>query len=95
MPLYEYQCENKDCNVNVEIFRKISEHAAFIECPQCGSKMPQVPSKIAVHDDHPRWLNDNVREQIQGDDNAAPIETRSDYERHCRDRGIVVTDSRF
>ena len=95
MPLYEYRCENSDCNSRIEIFKKISEHTSFIVCPQCECRMNQVPSMIAVHDDHPKWLNDNVRKQIQGDDNVAPIETRGDYERHCKERGIVVTDRKF
>jgi hypothetical protein len=55
---------------------------------------PQLPPRVAGHDDHPKWLDDNVRNQIQGDDNAPPIETRSDYERHCKEKGIIVTDKR-
>lgn len=94
MPIYEYQCKNSLCQWSGERICRISEHMSVIQCPKCGDEAPQLPPRVAVHDDHPKWLDDNVRNQIQGDDNVAPIETRSDYEKHCKANGIIVTDKR-
>jgi putative FmdB family regulatory protein len=94
MPIYEYQCKNPLCTRVFERVCRISEHTPEIQCPICGDVAPQLPPRVAVHDDHPKWLDDNVRTQIQGDDNVAPIETRGEYERYCKEHGIIVTDKR-
>jgi len=92
MPAYEYLCDT--CTNEFEIVCPISAHMTRARCPKCGADAQQTFSKVVTHDDHPTWLNDNVRNQIQGDDRR-PIESRSDYVRHCRKHNIVVTDSRF
>ena len=94
MPIYEYKCINEDCSRTMERVCSITEWSPEVPCPICGCEMRHQLFPAAVHDDHPKWLDDNVRNQIQGDDNAPPIETRSDYERHCKEKGIIVTDKR-
>lgn len=92
MPTYEYRCET--CTHEFEIVCPMSAHMARTRCPSCGGDAYQFFSKIATHDDHPGWLNDNVRTQIQGE-NEKPIESRSEYRRYCDQKGIVVTDCKF
>lgn len=94
MPIYEYKCKDPNCSWEMERVCSISEHREHIECPICGGISQQMIGPQAVHSDNPKWLDDNVRAQIQGDDNAKPIETRGEYERYCKANGIVVTDRR-
>lgn len=72
---------------------KMAEHRREEQCPVCGMMCCQTFSSVATHDDHPLWLNDDVRNQIQGDDGPR-IETRSQYRRYCRERNIVEVDRR-
>lgn len=94
MPTYEYRCSNPLCDKIFEKIRRIKDYNPEEECPYCGASSPQIPSRIFVLDDHPKWLTPGVVGQIQGDDNAAPIETRSEYEAHCKKHNIIVTDKR-
>lgn len=91
MPTYEYRCET--CAKEFEVVCPMSAHTTRTRCPRCGADAQQFFSKVVTHDDHPVWLNDNVRNQIQGD-NEKPLETRSEYRRYCDAKGIVVTDRR-
>ena len=88
MPTYEYRCET--CAKEFEVVCPMSAHMSRVRCQSCGGNADQFFSKVVTHDDHPLWLNDNVRNQIQGD-NEPPIETRKDYTQYCNERGIVVT----
>jgi len=90
MPQYEYRCDT--CTKEFEIICKVAEHEIVARCPNCGGNSRQILSAAAVHGDNPRWLNNNVRTQIQGDDNAATIETRADYDKYCKQNGIIVTN---
>lgn len=92
MPIYEYKCINENCGRLMEHICRVEDWRPELECPICGSEMRHQVPLVAVHDDHPRWLNKNVVDQIQGDDNAPPIETRKDYVDHCKKNGIVVTN---
>lgn len=94
MPIYEYLCTNSCCKRLIERVCRVADWTPEIQCPICGEEMRHQIPHVAVHDDHPKWLNDNVRAQIQGDDNVAPIETRAEYEAHCKKHNIVVTDKR-
>jgi putative FmdB family regulatory protein len=91
MPTYDYLCDT--CTNEFEITCPMGAHMTRTRCPKCGDEAQQTFKKVVTFDDHPTWLNDNVRAQIQGDDRR-PIETRSDYVRHCREHNIVVTDRR-
>ena len=92
MPTYDYYCDT--CTNEFDVVCAMKDHKPSMRCEKCGAEAQQTFLKITVLDDHPLWLTDNVRTQIQGDD-SRPIETRSDYHAHCRRHGIVVTDSRF
>lgn len=91
MPTYEYRCET--CTKEFEIVCPISAHLSRTRCPNCGGEAYQFFSRVATHDDHPVWLDNNVRDQLQGE-NEKPIETRSEYIRYCRDRGIVAESAK-
>ena len=90
MPIYEYLCINEQCGRLMEHVCPVAEWRPEMPCPVCGSEMRHQLPLVAVHDDHPRWLNDSVRTQIQGE-NEPPLETRKDYTQYCNERGIVVT----
>ena len=90
MPIYEYKCTNEFCHVLMEHICRVEDWKPELECPICGFEMRHQLPLVAVHDDHPRWLNDNVRSQIQGE-GEPPLETRKDYTQYCKERGIVVT----
>lgn len=94
MPLYEYKCSCKDCNAVIVIAKPVAEWTPTMQCPHCSDEMTNQIQLVAVHDDHPSWLDDNVRTQIQGDDKSAPIETRGEYEKYCKEHNIIVTDKR-
>ena len=95
MPIYEYLCTNEDCQRSIEHVGPVAEGRPEMPCPVCGHEMRHQIPRVAVHDDHPKWLTPNVVTQIQGDDNVAPIETRSEYEAHCKKHNIIVTDKRI
>ena len=86
MPTYEYYC--KRCTNDFEITCPMSAHVTRSRCPKCGDDAFQTFTKVATIDDSPVWLNDGVRNQIQGDDGPR-IEKRSDYKKYLRSRGIV------
>lgn len=90
MPTYEYLCIEEACKNRIERICRIAEWTPEIECPICGGEMRHQIPRVAVHDDHPLWLDNNVRNQIQGDD-GPPIETRKEYVEHCRKNGIVAS----
>ena len=91
MPTYEYRCEI--CTKEFEVTCPISAHMTRVRCGKCGGDATQFFSAVVTHDDHPLWLNDSVRNQIQGD-NEPRIETRSQYKEYCDRKGIIVTDRR-
>lgn len=86
MPTYEYFCNV--CNKSFEVVCPMSAHSVRSSCPACGNNADQTFTKIATQDDHPVWLDKNVRAQIQGD-SGPRIETRSELERYCKKNGIV------
>jgi len=94
MPIYEYECRNPECHWEFEHVCAVAEHREELECPTCGGIAQQILTAPVIHGDQPKWLDDNVRTQIQGDDDKAPIETRAQYEAHCKKHGIIVTDRR-
>ena len=91
MPTYEYYCET--CTNQFEIVCPMSVHVTRTRCPKCNAEAWQTFTRVSVHDDHPLWLNDEVRNQIQGD-NEAPVETRSQYKRYMAEKGYVEVDRR-
>ena len=50
MPIYEFECENSDCESNARIEKEISITKSHeIDCPFCGESMRKVYSSVPVH----------------------------------------------
>jgi putative FmdB family regulatory protein len=86
MPAYEYQCIK--CKRIIEHVCKISEKPEFLVCPVCTGTAERIVSDVVIQDDHPLWIDNNLKASIQ-DDSDKPIETRSDLDAFCKKRGIV------
>jgi len=91
MPLYDFKCMK--CKKSFEKYLPLKKWDSRPECPFCGGEtLKQLTIKRGgTQDDHPVWLNDSVRMQIQDTDNPniPPIETRTEYKQHLEDTGIV------
>lgn len=88
MPTYEYYCE--ECGAHFELTKKVSEFSHRGDCPSCNSKNS---GKLLIsvgftHGDCPSWLNGDVRNAIQGD-NEKPLETRKEYNAYLKEKNIV------
>ena len=75
MPIYEFQC-TKCQNIDERLY---TEHKSpkFEPCTQCGDPSKKIISAGAIHTDTPTWLDQNVRDAVQGD-NEQPIQNRKD-----------------
>jgi len=48
MPIYDYVCQNKECEEEFEVITfNLQEADQEIECPKCGSKAKKRPSAHA------------------------------------------------
>jgi len=75
MPIHEFECP--DCqNIDERIYMKY-ESPKFEPCTQCGGKSKKIISTGYIHTDTPTWLDQNVRNAVQGDDER-PIQNRKD-----------------
>ena len=92
MPTYEYFCPA--CENIFEVVAPVSAHTTRSNCLKCGSMCNQTFTRVAVHDDHPLWLNSDVRNQICGD-NDPPVTSRSDYNRVMKKKGYVEVDRKY
>lgn len=88
MPTYEFQCGNDDCKAVTEEFHRMAEAPEGILCPKCWSVAPRILSACAVHSDSPSWIDQGLRDHIQGD-GEKPIETRGELDSYCKERNIV------
>jgi len=87
MPLYEFQC--RLCEEITERFRPVLRAGdKMTSCDHCGGVAVKIVSTPNVQDDHPRWLDDNVRAQVQ-DDDEPPIESRTDLNKAVEEKGLV------
>ena len=98
MPLYDFECE---CGWSDELILKLSEYSPTIRCPQCGGEAKQVILRGhgASLREWPVWLGDNqegkgIRNAIQSSrlvrlGKQAPIETRTQYNRRCKEKNFV------
>jgi hypothetical protein len=57
-------------------------------CEHCGGVAEKIISKPNVQDDHPKWIDDNLRAQIQEDDEP-PIESRTQLNKAVKEKGLV------
>ena len=51
MPIYEFQCDNEDCEADARIEKELSIFKVQdgIECPFCSELMRKVYSNVPVH----------------------------------------------
>lgn len=51
MPIYEFQCDNDDCEADARIEKELSMSKVQdgIECPFCNEPMRKVYSSVPIH----------------------------------------------
>ena len=87
MPTYEFQCANDECKAITEEVHRMSEVPNGILCPKCWSVAPRILSLCSVHSDSPAWIDQGLRDHIQGD-GERPITTRSELDSYCKAKNI-------
>ena len=87
MPTYEFQCANDDCRVITEEVHSMKDVPNCILCPKCWSVAPRILSLCAVHSDSPAWIDQGLRDHIQGD-GEPPITTRGELDAYCKAKNI-------
>ena len=91
MTVYSYQCNN--CTQEFDAVLPLVEYDKPQECPFCGGTTTKLMKLGGIRDDHPVWLDQTVRNQLQDTDSPhVPIETRIDYNRYLKDNGIVPSN---
>lgn len=89
MPLYAYQCDK--CTNKFDLIFPLREWNIKPDCPDCGGPATKLITLGGIQDDHPVWLNQSVRNQLQDTDSPhVPIESRTQYNRHLKENGIVA-----
>ncbi len=58
MPIYEYECVNKECREITEKMRKISEFDVPLSCPLCGSETRKKVSQTSFSLKGGGWASD-------------------------------------
>lgn len=58
MPIYEYQCEEEDCEERVEMIRKHAEADDPVECPKCSKPMKRSISQTSFSLKGGGWASD-------------------------------------
>lgn len=50
MPIYEYECQDKECGERTEVIvTSYQDREKVIECSECGSKAVSVYSRSSAH----------------------------------------------
>jgi putative FmdB family regulatory protein len=90
MPLYSYECQR--CNHEFEAAYPLSEYDTRPDCPECAGPTTKLMTLGGIQDDHPVWLDNSIRNQIQDTDDPSerPITTRTEYNQYLKDNGIVA-----
>jgi len=94
MPTYLYKCPKGHTQ---DVFFKMSEKPETVPCNKrgCRCQARNIPAVGGIQsDDHPLWLNDDLRGALQDTDlirkgKVKPIESRSEYNEHLRREGLV------
>jgi len=85
VPIYEFQCV-KCQNIDERLY--VGFDSKKIEpCTKCGGKAKKIISTGAIHTDTPTWLDQSVRDAVQGD-NERPIQNRKDLSNVMRSKKI-------
>ena len=90
MPLYSYKC--KHCGNTFEKVLPLERYKEKPDCPECGWQSEKIMSIGGIQDDHPVWLDGSVIRQLQDTDdpNTRFISSRTEYNKHLKDNGIVA-----
>jgi putative FmdB family regulatory protein len=85
MPLYDFECK---CGHQFEKFGSVKD-PDHTSCPHCNERARKIITlgHGAVFDDHPVWIDDEVRGCLQGD-NEKPIRTRTHLARYLKENNI-------
>ncbi len=90
MPLYEYKCH--ECGCIFEMFFNLKDWDTVVVCKYCSHQAAKQLhiNEGGMQDDHPVWLDESIRRQIQDTDNPneEPITSRLKYKQHLKDTGI-------
>lgn len=86
MPLYEFECGS--CTRITEVYHSVLRAQKTTTCEHCGRVAYKIISKPNIHDDHPTWIDDNLRNAIQSEDEP-PIESRTQLRKAEKEKGIV------
>jgi putative FmdB family regulatory protein len=89
MPLYDFHCDH--CDVRFEKALPLKDWDAVQLCPHCGEETLKLITLGGIQDEHPVWLDNSIRSQIQ-DPSERPIQTRTEYNRYLKENGIVPTN---
>ena len=65
MPLFEYKCQNEDCEEITEAFRSVKDRDNAPECSHCGAWTRKIISVQRVHSDFTPYYDDNLQTGIQ------------------------------
>jgi len=88
MPLYQYTCDK--CDKDFDEFLSLKEYKKEMSCPECNGVARKVFTLGGIQDDHPLWLDQSVRDQLQDTDSPhIPIETRTQYNQYLKDTGFI------
>ena len=90
MPLYEFSCTNCP-NTQDEVY-KIADCPTKIKCSKCGKWAVKVISIGAIQCDSMNdvpWLESAVM-NLQPD-GERPVQTRGEYKRYLKERGIIAS----
>ena len=85
MPIYEFQCP-KCQHIDERLYMEYKSPKSE-PCTQCGGKSKKIISTGAIHTDTPTWLDQSVRDAVQGD-NERPIQNRKDLSNVMRSKKI-------
>ena len=85
MPIYEFECP-KCQNIDERLYLRY-ESPKSEPCTKCGGQSKKIISTGAIHTDTPTWLDQSVRNAVQGD-NERPIQNRKDLSNVMRSKKI-------
>jgi len=91
MPIYAWNCA---LHGEFESFYKMADKPKQAPCPDCGAESRQVLTIGGVEGDElPPWFrHEHARGCLQSS-GEKPIESRSEYKKYLRDRGIVESSA--
>lgn len=88
MPTYEHYCQS--CDSVTEDVCMVADRKQFVVCKSCGGSAERIMSTPAIRCDSGTdvpWLASACKTLQK--DGEQPIESRSQYKRYLKDKGIV------